>query len=110
MFPSWGANALAPVQGNDVPDLENGWTNRAQTWHTDGDRLVGWRAKVNWEVSTVHVRTCRVTAPDLKNGWTDCAQIWHTDRDQLVGCREGQLRAPHAVSHVQGYRLHILVC
>ena len=30
-----------------VPDLENGWTDRAQTFYIDGDQLVGWRAKVN---------------------------------------------------------------
>ena len=30
-------------------DLENGWTDHAQTWCIDGDRLVGWRAKVNWD-------------------------------------------------------------
>ena len=33
-----------------VPDLENGWIDRAQTWYIDGDRLEVWRAKVNWEL------------------------------------------------------------
>ena len=47
---SWGATARAHVQGNDVPDLENGWTDRAQTWYADRDRLVGWRGKVNWDL------------------------------------------------------------
>ena len=32
----WGATARAHVQGNDVPDLENGWNDRAQTWYIDG--------------------------------------------------------------------------
>ena len=47
MCHSWGATARAHVQGNDVPDLENSWTDRAQTWYIDRDRLVGWRGKVN---------------------------------------------------------------
>ena len=42
---SWGATARAHVQGNDVQDLENGWTDRAQTWYIDRDRLVGWHGK-----------------------------------------------------------------
>ena len=37
---SWGATARAHVQGNDVPDLENGWTDCAQIWYIDRDRLV----------------------------------------------------------------------
>ena len=32
-----------------VSDLENGWTDRAQTLYIDEDRLVKWRAKVNWD-------------------------------------------------------------
>ena len=93
MCHSWGATARAHVQGNDVPDLENSWTDCAQTWYIDGDQLVGWRTKVNWDLPCT-CSTCRMTVPDLKNGWTDCAQIWYTDRDQLVGCRESQLKAP----------------
>ena len=31
-----GATARAHVQGNDVPDVENGWTDRAQTWYIEG--------------------------------------------------------------------------
>ena len=52
MCHSWGATARAHVPGNDVPDLENGWTDRAQTWYIDKekDRLVGWRGKVNWDL------------------------------------------------------------
>ena len=48
MCHSWGATARAHVQVNDVPDLENGWTDCAQTWYIDGDQLVGGRAQVNW--------------------------------------------------------------
>ena len=80
-----------------VPDLENSWTDRPQTWYIYGDRLVGWSVKVNWDLPlgpTLHVRTCTVTVLDLKNGWTDCTQIWYTDRDQLVGCRKSQLETP----------------
>ena len=86
-----------------VPDLENDWTDRAQTWYINGDQLVRWHAKVNWDLCTLHVRTCRVTVTDLENGWTDCAQIWYTVRDRLVGCRaQVSCRYPAAISHVQG--------
>ena len=37
----WDGTARAHVQGNDVPDLENGWTDCAQIWYTVGDRLAG---------------------------------------------------------------------
>ena len=33
-----------------VPDLENGWTDRAQIWYIDGDQLAWWRAKVHWDL------------------------------------------------------------
>ena len=44
MCHSWGATARAHVQGSDVPDLGNGWTDRAQAWYIDRDRLVAWRS------------------------------------------------------------------
>ena len=88
----------------NVPDIENGWTNCAQTWYIDGDQLVGTRVAYKSKLGpTLHVRTCRVTVPDLKNGWTDCAQTWYTVRDRLVGCRaQVNWKYPGAISHVQG--------
>ena len=41
MCHSWGATARAHVQGNDVPDLENGWTDCAQIWYMVRDQLEG---------------------------------------------------------------------
>ena len=39
-----------------VQDLENDWTDRAQTWYIDGDRLVEWRAKVIWDLPCTYAR------------------------------------------------------
>ena len=39
-----------------VPDLKNSWTDRAQTWYIEGEQLVGWRAKVNWDLPYTSAR------------------------------------------------------
>ena len=58
MCHSWGATARAHVQGNDVPDLENGWTDCAQIWYTVRDRLVGGLHKLIG-VTRAQFRTCK---------------------------------------------------
>ena len=51
MCHNWGATARAHVQGS-FPDLEN-------IWYSDGDQLIGWRAKVNWDLLCTCARAGR---------------------------------------------------
>ena len=59
MCHSWVLLLVRTCQATVAPDLENGWTDRAQTWYIDGDRLVWWRANVNWDLHCTCARAGR---------------------------------------------------
>ena len=110
MSHNWGATACVHVQGS-FPDLENGWTDCAQIWYSNGDRLVEWRAKVSWDLLCTCARAgwrfqiSRTAGPiAFKFGILVHSS---TDRDRLVGCRASQLEAHPRSSARAGLNLSL---